>query len=56
MSMFDWLRGKQKVSELQTERQRATPVDKVIVRLCDASEEARVGVAILLCLYGVFIV
>ena len=48
MSIFDWLRGKQKVSELQIERQRATPVNRVIVRLCDASEEGRVGVAILL--------
>ncbi len=48
MNIFNWLRGKQKVSELQTERQRVTPVDKVIVRLYGASDEARVGMTILL--------
>jgi len=48
MRTFDWLRGKQKVSELQIECQRATPVNKVIVSLYGAPKEAKVGVAILL--------
>ena len=45
MGIFDWLHLKQKKPESVTERRRATPVEDAIARLSNASDEARIGVA-----------